>query len=121
VGGLGGKQSVDVGIAADDATVMGSLDKELIRQVIARNRGQIRFCYESLLNRYPKLGGKVAIRFTISATGSVVASSLAQSTANNPELEQCVAGRVRTWQFPQPKGGGVVVVTYPFIFKAAGE
>ena len=121
VGGLGGKQSVDVGIAADDATVMGSLDKELIRQVIARNRGQIRFCYESLLNRYPKLGGKVAIRFTISATGSVVASSVAQSTAGNPELEQCVAGRVRTWQFPQPKGGGVVVVTYPFLFKAAGE
>ena len=120
-GGLGGKQSVEVGIAADDATVMGSLDKELIRQVIARNRGQIRFCYESLLNRYPKLGGKVAIRFTISATGSVVASSVAQSTAGNPELEQCVAGRVRTWQFPQPKGGGVVVVTYPFIFKAAGE
>jgi TonB family protein len=121
VGGLGGKQSVEVGIAADDATVMGSLDKELIRQVIARNRGQIRFCYESLLNRYPKLGGKVAIRFTISATGSVVSSSVAQSTAGNPELEQCVAGRVRTWQFPQPKGGGVVVVTYPFLFKAAGE
>jgi hypothetical protein len=46
---------------------------------------------------------------------------VAQSTANNNELETCVAGRVRTWMFPKPKGGGVVQVTYPFIFKAAGE
>ncbi|MFL5356489.1 adventurous gliding motility protein GltG [Archangium sp.] len=121
VGGLSGKQSVDVGIAAEDATVTGSLDKELIRQVIQRNKNQIRFCYESLLNRFPKLGGKVSIRFTIASEGNVVTSSVAQSTAGNPELEQCVAGRVRTWAFPKPKGGGSVVVTYPFIFKAAGE
>ena len=39
---------------------------------------------------------------------------------NNAELETCVAGRVRTWVFPKPKGGGVVVVTYPFIFQQAG-
>ncbi|HZH15508.1 MAG TPA: adventurous gliding motility protein GltG [Archangium sp.] len=121
VGGLGGKQSVDVGIAAEEATVSGSLDKELIRQVIQRNKGQIRFCYESLLNRYPKLGGKVSIRFTIASEGNVITSTVAQSSAGNAELEQCVAGRVRTWAFPKPKGGGSVVVTYPFIFKAAGE
>jgi TonB family protein len=121
VGGLGGKQSVDVGIAAEEATVSGSLDKELIRQVIQRNKGQIRFCYESLLNRFPKLGGKVSIRFTIASEGNVVTSTVAQSTAGNADLEQCVAGRVRTWSFPKPKGGGSVVVTYPFIFKAAGE
>jgi TonB family protein len=121
-GSLGGtKQSVEVGIAAEEATVSGSLDKELVRQVIQRNRGQIRFCYESLLNRFPKLGGKVAIRFTIATEGNVVTSSVAQSTAGNSELEQCVAGRVRTWTFPKPKGGGSVVVTYPFIFKASGE
>ncbi|MDY7229817.1 adventurous gliding motility protein GltG [Hyalangium rubrum] len=120
-GVLGGKQSVDVGITSSEPLVMGSLDKELIRQVIQRNRGQIRFCYESQLTKYPKLSGKVAIKFVINAEGAVVSSSVAQSTASNAELEQCVAGRVRTWQFPKPKGGGVVVVTYPFIFKASGE
>ncbi|WPB73742.1 adventurous gliding motility protein GltG [Archangium violaceum] len=121
VGGLGGKQSVDVGIAAEDATVSGSLDKELIRQVIQRNKSQIKYCYESLLNRFPKLGGKVSVRFIIASEGNVISSSVAQSTAGNSELEQCVAGRVRTWSFPKPKGGGSVTVTYPFIFKAAGE
>ncbi|RKH57431.1 adventurous gliding motility protein GltG [Corallococcus aberystwythensis] len=121
VGTLGGKQSVDVGITSSDPEVMGSLDKELIRQVIQRNRGQIRYCYESLLNRFPKLGGKVSVKFVISATGAVATSNVAQSTAGNSDLETCVAGRVRTWKFPEPKGGGSVIVTYPFIFKQAGD
>ncbi|MGQ0507402.1 MAG: TonB family protein, partial [Myxococcaceae bacterium] len=121
VGVLGGKKSVDVGITSSEPMVMGSLDKELIRQVIHRNRNQIRYCYESQLTRFPKLKGKVAVKFVISASGSVASSSVAQADTNNAELETCVAGRVRTWMFPKPKGGGVVIVTYPFIFKASGE
>jgi TonB family protein len=119
--GMGGKKGVDIGIAASDPVVMGSLDKELIRQVIRRNIGQIRYCYESQLSRYPKLSGKVSVKFTITGQGSVSSSSVAQSTAGNAELETCVAGRVRTWIFPKPKGGGIVLVTYPFIFKPSGE
>ena len=72
------------------------------------------------LNQKPKLNGKVAIKFVISPSGSVSTSSVAQSTANDTELETCVAGRVRTWTFPKPKGGGVVIVTYPFIFAQSG-
>lgn len=121
VGVLGGKKDVDIGITSSEPTVMGSLDKELIRKVIHANRSQIRFCYESQLNRFPKLEGKVAVKFIISATGTVASSSVAQSTVGNAELESCVAGRVRTWVFPKPKGGGVVVVTYPFIFKQSGQ
>jgi TonB family protein len=101
--------------------VMGSLDKELIRQVIHRNRNQIRYCYESQLTRFPKLSGKVAVKFVISASGTVASSQVAQSTVSNAELETCIAGRVQTWIFPKPKGGGVVIVTYPFILKQSGE
>jgi TonB family protein len=121
VGGLGGKASVEVGIDASDATITGSLDKELIRQVINRNKSQIRYCYESQLNRFPNLSGKVAVNFVINTEGKVVSSKVAQSTANNAELEQCLVSRVRTWEFPKPKGGGMVVVTYPFVFRPSGE
>src|SRR5690606_11164354 len=81
--GMGGKKGVDIGITSSDPVVMGSVDKELIRQVIHRNRGQIRYCYESQLTRYPKLAGKVAIKFVITAQGTVASSVVSQSTANN--------------------------------------
>ena len=121
VGVLGGKKSTDIGITSSEPMVMGSLDKELIRAVIRRNVNQIRYCYESQLSRFPKLNGKVAVKFVISASGSVASSDVAQSTVSNAELETCVAGRVRTWIFPKPKGGGVVIVTYPFLFKQSGD
>lgn len=121
VGAITGKKDVDIGITSSEPTVMGSLDKELIRKVIHANRGQIRFCYESQLNRFPKLNGKVAVKFVISPAGTVSTSSVAQSTVGNAELEACVANRVRGWQFPKPKGGGVVIVTYPFIFAQSGQ
>ena len=121
VGVLGGKRVSDIGITSSDPEVVGSLDKELIRQVIRSHRDQIRYCYETQLARFPNLKGKVAVKFVISAVGSVASSQVAQSTAGNGELEMCVAGRVRTWVFPKPKGGGVVVVTYPFLFQQAGQ
>ena len=34
----------------------------------------------------------------------------------NPAAENCIAQAVRRWTFPQPKGGGIVIVSYPFVF-----
>jgi hypothetical protein len=39
---------------------------------------------------------------------------------NNVPAEQCIAAAVRRWEFPKPQGGGIVVVTYPFVLKSAG-
>lgn len=120
-GSLGGKNSTDIGITADNAVVQGSLDKELIRQVIHRNRQQIQYCYETQLTRFPKLEGKVAVAFVIGADGNVMSSRVAQSTVANPELESCLAARFKSWLFPKPKGGGIVQVTYPVLLKRSGE
>jgi len=35
---------------------------------------------------------------------------------NNASVETCVTRRIAQWIFPKPKGGGMVVVKYPFIF-----
>ena len=120
VGVLGGKKSVDVGITSSDPEVQGSLDKELIRQVIQRNKPAIRFCYESQLQRFPNLKGDMRVKFIISGEGRVISSGVAGSTMGNADVEQCVVGRFRTFQFPKPKGGGVVNVTYPITFGRSG-
>lgn len=122
VGNLDPKKKADVGISDSDSTVMGSLDKELIRRVIRANIGQIRYCYESELQSKPNLAGKVAVRFIINPSGDVSQAQVAEgSTLNEPRLSECIRIRVRSWKFPSPKGGGNVVVTYPFLFKPSGE
>ncbi len=35
-------------------------------------------------------------------------------------IRRTIRRKLRTWRFPAPRGGGKVVVTYPFIFRAAG-
>ena len=121
-GTLTGKQTVDVGLTSSEPEIKnGSLDKELVRKVIQDHKQQIRACFESLLNRYPDLNGKVQSQFTIGAEGQVLQSSVSQSTTGSKELDSCVASHVRLWEFPRPKGGGTVVVSYPFIFKQSGR
>ncbi len=121
-GGLTGKQTLDVVPTASEPEFRGgSLDKELVRKVIQDHRQQIRACFESLLNQYPDLNGKVQTQFTIGAQGQVLQSTVTQSNTGSKELDTCVANRVRLWEFPKPKGGGIVVVSYPFIFKQSGK
>ncbi len=37
----------------------------------------------------------------------------------NPNVERCIASRIEAWRFPSPAGGGIVEVSYPFVFRAA--
>lgn len=101
-----------------EAVVMGSLDKNAIRQVIQRNLGPVQNCYSRALQSNPNAGGKVTLSFTIQADGNVAD---AQGTSGDAELGNCVARQAGRWNFPAPKGGGVVRVTYPFVFRTTGE
>jgi|GEM_PF-4592368 len=96
--------------------VMGSLDKNIIRRVVRQHRNEIRYCYEKELVKNPNLGGKVDVKFTVSPTGSVASAAVASSTLNNASVESCITKKIKRWKFPQPKGGGIVVVKYPFNF-----
>jgi hypothetical protein len=118
--GLGGKKSADIAIAASEPEITGSIDRELIRRVVRSHLDQLRYCYDVQLTKNPKLSGKVAVKWVVTEQGSVSSSVVVQTTTGNTELDTCVAGRVLTWVFPKPKGGGVAVVTYPFVFKEPG-
>lgn len=121
-GGLRGRGGGKVPtIKPGSAQVKGSLSKEVIRRVIRQHLNEIRFCYEQQLALKPDLGGRVAIQFIISPTGSVQMSKVASSTLGNKQVEGCIAKAVRRWTFPSPEGGGVVIVTYPFVLQPAGE
>lgn len=99
-----------------DVTATGSLGKDVIRGVIHEHRPEIQGCYETALGNNPKLAGKVAVRFVIAKNGVVARSSVASESVGDERLTACVTDAVKGWQFPPPKGGGSVTVTYPFVF-----
>jgi len=118
---MGEKKKTDIAIKSDEAQILGSIDPELIRRVIHSHRDQIRYCYEMELVRQPKLGGKIKVKFVIGSNGFVTTTGIAESSVHNSTLENCIAARVKSWEFPKPKGGGVAIVSYPFVFKQSGD
>jgi TonB family protein len=97
----------------------GSLDKEVIRGVIRGHLAEIKTCYERALVADQDLSGRVMVQFRIAASGKVVSAVVQSSTLGSPPVESCIADAVATWQFPAPRGGGEVIVSYPFILKDA--
>jgi len=93
---------------------IGTLSKEAIRRVIHRHRNEVKFCYEQGLQSRPDLQGRVSMRFMIAPSGAVQVAAVQSSSLGNQQVESCVTSAVRRWTFPQPEGGGTVMVTYPF-------
>ena len=126
--GSGGAGSIELGAKAKDTTrivpgkttVVGGLSKEVIARIIKQHQSEIKFCYETELQKKPELSGKVAVLFTINGGGLVNDANVAETTLNDGSAEGCMLSRIRRWKFPEPEGGGVVTVTFPWIFKPAG-
>jgi outer membrane biosynthesis protein TonB len=110
---IGGTSAVSLPLD-DEATVEGGLDRDQIIAVINRNRGQIVYCYERGLQAQPNIGGRVAVSFVINAGGRVSVANVAQSSLASKSVENCIVGRMKTWQFPKPVGRVNVDVLYPF-------
>ncbi len=119
--GLHCKDEIGPSFGGDRVVITGSMDRDLIRAVIHRNRAQIRYCYESALIGAPKLAGRAEVHFVIGAEGNVLRAEIASSTTHAPELDACLVSRFRSWVFPKPKGGGIVEVTYPVVLQRSGS
>ena len=104
-----------------EALIDGGLDLDMVSEVIRRNMGQIRFCYEQGLQLDPALAGRVGVKFIIGANGQVKIADVENTTLNSKQIEDCILLRLRSWKFPLPDGGVDVKVSYPFSFKRTGN
>jgi hypothetical protein len=95
----------------------GSLDRDAIQKVINQNVSQIQRCYERELLKTPGLSGKVEVEWVISQSGSVKSARQKFTDLSSQAAVSCILDKIKTWKFPQPKGGDVVV-SYPFLFKS---
>ncbi len=112
------RDTLEPQVIPEDPVTTGALDREIIQRVVRQHRREIQHCYEQQLQRNPDLAGRVTMQWVISPTGEVVTASVEESSLNDSSVEQCMAQRIQRWSFPEPDGGGVVRVNYPFNFTA---
>lgn len=105
----------------DDFTVQGGLTMEQIEAVIARNIGQITYCYEQGLQTKPDLSGRVRVRFMIGQAGRVTTAGVQSSSIRSAKVEGCIVNKLQAWNFPHPVGGVSVKVMYPFTLRRVGQ
>jgi hypothetical protein len=108
-----------IAVETESPRVNGYLSPEQIMRVVRQNMAQIRYCYETELQRQPSLRGRIEVAWRINLQGAVTTSRVGRSTMGNPRVEGCIVRQVRTWRFPQPDGGEVDV-HFPFVFGLQG-
>ena len=93
-----------------------------IRQVVLRNAGDVRRCYEREgLRRNPRLTGLIEIRMTILPTGrvdEVVLGTSSMSGRGVDEVVRCIAKVARHWRFERG-AYSVETVVLPFTLTPA--
>lgn len=121
-GRFGQKGEHAISIVSENVQVLSGLSKDIINMVVARHRSEIRWCYESALQRNPSLRGKVVMAFTIQANGVVSYAAPKESTLGDAGLEGCIASKIKSWIFPKPEAPVVTEVSaYPFYLNPGGS
>lgn len=118
---LGGGEVANTRLVRREVEVRGGLDPALVQQIIEERLAQVRSCYESALRTDNSLAGKIETAWTIQANGSVSNLQISSADLTTPSLHDCIRGRIGAWSFPEPKGGGIVNVKYPFVFSPLGS
>ncbi len=116
--GLKGEHAIS--IVSENIQVLSGLSKDLINAVVQRHRAEIRACYDSALQRNPKLSGKIVMFFNIQPNGIVSTVGVKESTIGDVGLEGCIGSRIKSWVFPKPEAPVVTeVAAYPFYLNPA--
>jgi len=116
-GQLGGGDGSAPSVRQGATQVTGRLPPEVIQRIVRQNFGRFRLCYENGLRARADLEGRVTLKMVIDKTGAVSAVSDGGSDLPDPAVKACVLQVGSTLAFPEPEGGGVVVVLYPLVFK----
>jgi outer membrane biosynthesis protein TonB len=112
------KKPRKIRIISKKPVVSDGLSRDEVMRVIRTKRNQYRACYEKALQTRRGLEGKIRMAFIVGPSGKVLSAKADQNTMGSPEVAQCISRRMRNWYFPRPRGGGIVKVSYPFIFRS---
>jgi hypothetical protein len=102
-------------------SIRGGMSREAVLKVVNAHLDEIRDCYERELLHNPGISGKILMEWLIQLDGNVrYAKVKFTNIGHSSDLHTCLQAQVVTWNFPRPKGGEEVLVTFPFLFESMG-
>jgi len=102
-------------------SIRGGMSREAVLKVVNAHLDEIRDCYERELLHNPGISGKILMEWLIQLDGAVrYAKVKFTNIGHSSDLHTCLQAQVVTWNFPRPKGGEEVLVTFPFLFESMG-
>jgi len=118
LGSSGKKGEAAISYTGEEVDVQDGLTREEVERVVKANMRQVQACYEKALIGAGgrDLKGRIRIQWTVMPSGRVDGTSRLQGEELGDQLYTCISQAISTWQFPQPRGGGQVQVTWPWTF-----
>ena len=92
--------------------ILGALDLSVMTPVVESLGPAMEACRA----QHPA-SGKVVIKFVVAKDGTISSATVKSSTTGNAALDGCVAEAFKTPVFPEPKGGGIVITSWPVLFQ----
>ena len=86
------KTRTNLATASEECTVS-------IKNVVRKNKKQVKFCYDNELKSNPSLQGKLVLEFSIKG-GAVTNFKFAKNGTGSKTLAICVEKKVTKWKFP---------------------
>jgi hypothetical protein len=92
------------------------LAPDVIQRVIRQNFGRFKICYDARLRLNPALEGRVAVKFAIDRTGTVVMAADRGSDLPDAEVVSCIVRGFANLAFP-PSPDGYATVVYALVLR----
>ncbi len=110
-----------ISVSSSEMVLQGGISRYAINATIAKYLNQVRRCYEGQLKTKPNLQGLVEMSFEINPVGRLNFANVSRTTLKDRATENCIRGKMMSWQFPKPKGAIKVPVKYPFMLRPVGS
>ncbi len=82
--------------------VGGPIDRVVVEKVLRRRTIALQRCYEKVLTKNPKAGGKLFLQVTVATNGRAEVEVISD-LVGDPGVARCVIRKIRSWRFPKPE------------------
>jgi TonB family protein len=87
-----------------------------VKDTFDRSKGEIYAVYNNRLKTKPDLKGRIVYRITVASNGTVVQTSVLESTLNDAEIENKVKAIITNIDFGPARSSGYMSIAYPVEF-----